>query len=177
MGMLTGLLYCGDCGAKMYQVRGQGWAHDKEYFTCATYRKRKGECTSHQIRNVVIEQIVLEQLRKIFVYATEDEGKFADMIRKQKAVEQGKKLRKKNASMKKRSSAQSSSIPSSRGYMRTTSAARCRMSDMQRWLQATKPNRKRSTCASQNFKKHSVQSNRQHGKSPHSCSRSKSIQR
>ena len=93
MGMLAGLLYCGDCGAKLYQVRGQGWAHDKEYFTCATYRKRKGECTSHQIRNVVIEQIVLEQLRKIFVYATEDEGKFADMIRKQKAVEQGKKLR------------------------------------------------------------------------------------
>ncbi len=42
---------------------------------------------------MVIEQIVLEQLRKIFVYATEDEGKFAYMIRKQKAVEQGKKLR------------------------------------------------------------------------------------
>ena len=93
MGMLTGLLYCGDCGAKMYQVRGQGWEHSKEYFTCASYRKATGECTSHQIRNVVIEQIVLQQLRKIFVYANDDESKFVEMIRKQKAVEQGKKLR------------------------------------------------------------------------------------
>ncbi|MGI6585060.1 MAG: zinc ribbon domain-containing protein [Lutisporaceae bacterium] len=52
MGMLSGMMFCADCGAKLYQVRGKGWTHDKEYFVCATYRKKKGMCSSHQIRNV-----------------------------------------------------------------------------------------------------------------------------
>ena len=36
---------------------GRGWEHDKEYFVCATYRKVKGGCSSHQIRNVVVEEL------------------------------------------------------------------------------------------------------------------------
>ena len=55
MHMLSGLIFCGDCGNKMYHVRCQGWDHSKEYFTCATYRKQRGGCTSHQIRTEVIE--------------------------------------------------------------------------------------------------------------------------
>ena len=41
MGMLSGMMFCADCGAKLYQVRANGWTHDKEYFVCATYRKQK----------------------------------------------------------------------------------------------------------------------------------------
>nr|WP_283205662.1 zinc ribbon domain-containing protein [Garciella nitratireducens] len=58
-------MFCADCGAKLYQVRGKGWTHDKEYFVCATYRKKKGMCSSHQIRNVVVEQLLLEDLRRV----------------------------------------------------------------------------------------------------------------
>jgi len=93
MGMLAGLMYCGDCGAKMYQVRAQGWTHDKEYFTCATYRKKTGNCSSHQIRNVVIEKIVLEQLQNIFRFARDYEAEFVDAITQRQKAARGKALR------------------------------------------------------------------------------------
>ena len=93
MGMLAGLMYCGDCGAKMYQVRAQGWTHDKEYFTCATYRKKTGNCTSHQIRNVVIQQIVLQQIQRIFKYAKECEAEFIATITQRQKAERGRALR------------------------------------------------------------------------------------
>lgn len=41
MPTLSCMLYCKDCGAKLYQVRGKSWSHDKEYFVCASYRKQK----------------------------------------------------------------------------------------------------------------------------------------
>ena len=54
MPTLSGMVYCADCGSKMYQVRARGWEHEKEHLVCSTYRKRgKSNCTSHQIRNVV----------------------------------------------------------------------------------------------------------------------------
>ena len=41
MPILSGMVYCADCGAKLYQVRGKGWPHEKEYMVCASYRKKR----------------------------------------------------------------------------------------------------------------------------------------
>ena len=87
MGMLSGMMYCADCGAKLYQVRANGWTHDKEYFVCATYRKVKGGCSSHQIRNVVIEQLVLEDLRMITDFARHHEQEFIETLRRSSEIE------------------------------------------------------------------------------------------
>ncbi|MEN6591000.1 MAG: hypothetical protein ABFC76_06680 [Fervidobacterium sp.] len=38
-------MFCADCGAKLYNVRGKGWTHDKEYLICATYCKKTGMCS------------------------------------------------------------------------------------------------------------------------------------
>ena len=87
MHMLSGLVFCGDCGNKMYHVRCKGWDHSQEYFTCATDRKQRGGCTSHQIKTEVIEQIVLAQLQSIIRFASEREAEFTEMVmqRSQKA--------------------------------------------------------------------------------------------
>lgn len=82
MGILSGMMYCADCGAKLYQVRANGWTHDKEYFVCATYRKKKGLCSSHQIRNVVIEELVLDDLRTVISFAKEHEREFIELVKK-----------------------------------------------------------------------------------------------
>lgn len=76
MPVLSGMLFCADCGNKLYQVRGKGWSHDKEYFVCATYRKQKGKCSSHQIRNIQIEAILLHELRTITSFAKQHEEEF-----------------------------------------------------------------------------------------------------
>lgn len=93
MGMLSGMMYCADCGAKLYQVRANGWTHDKEHFVCATYRKVKGGCSSHQIRNVVVEQLVAEDLRKVLAFAKEREAEFIRIVTNNSEKELAKELR------------------------------------------------------------------------------------
>jgi site-specific DNA recombinase len=104
MGVFSGMMFCADCGAKLYQVRANGWTHDKEYFVCATYRKKKGLCSSHQIRNVVIVELVLDDLQQVVTYVKEHERDFIaaatrssekriaeDLRMSQKEYEQGQK--------------------------------------------------------------------------------------
>lgn len=93
MPILSGMLFCADCGAKLYQVRGRGWEHSKEYFVCATYRKQKGKCSSHQIRNVVIEQLLLDDIRRVTSYAREHEDEFVRLVTKKSKQETERNLR------------------------------------------------------------------------------------
>ena len=60
MPVLSGMVFCADCGAKLYQVRGRSLPQS-EYMVCATYRKKGKEvCPSHQTRNSVIETLLLD---------------------------------------------------------------------------------------------------------------------
>ncbi len=93
MPILSGMLFCADCGAKLYQVRGRGWEHSKEYFVCATYRKQKGKCSSHQIRNVVIEQLLLDDIRRATSYAREHEDEFVRLVTQKSKQETERNLR------------------------------------------------------------------------------------
>lgn len=87
MPILSGMLFCADCGAKLYQVRHRGWEHDKEHFVCATYRKVKGGCSSHQIRNVVVENLILEGIHSMIKLVSEHEDEFVEMVTKKKRAE------------------------------------------------------------------------------------------
>lgn len=81
MPLLSGMVYCADCGAKMYQVRCKRFTHEQEYMVCATYRKiGKAQCPSHQIRNVVIEELLLDCIRSITALAREHEDDFVKMV-------------------------------------------------------------------------------------------------
>lgn len=93
MPLLSGMLFCADCGSKLYQVRGRGWTHDKEYFVCATYRKKKGGCASHQIRNVVVEKLLLDDLRRITAFARERESEFVELVAQHSRQEVDKLMR------------------------------------------------------------------------------------
>ena len=75
MGMFSGLLFCADCGNKMNQCR----TIEKPslaYFLSATYRKDRTQCKTHSIRNVVLQEIVLKNLREAIQYVTEYEAEF-----------------------------------------------------------------------------------------------------
>lgn len=93
MGILSGMMFCADCGNKLYQVRGKDWEHDKEYFVCATYRKVKGGCRSHQIKNVVVEQLLLQDLQRVTSFAREHEDEFLQLITSKSEKELNKELK------------------------------------------------------------------------------------
>ncbi|MCD8015246.1 MAG: recombinase family protein [Lachnospiraceae bacterium] len=93
MPILSGMLFCADCGAKLYQVRHRGWTHEKEHFVCATYRKVKGGCASHQIKNVVVEDLLIDGIRDICSYASTHEDEFVELVTKKTQDELNKSLR------------------------------------------------------------------------------------
>jgi site-specific DNA recombinase len=49
---------------------------------CSTYRKIKGGCSSHQIRNEVVEELLLDGIQTVTVYARDCEAKFIELVTK-----------------------------------------------------------------------------------------------
>lgn len=80
MPVLSGMVYCADCGAKMYQVR-CSTMKQKEYLVCASYRKKsKRTCSSHQIKNEVLEKLILADIQRITSFVKENEKEFIEMV-------------------------------------------------------------------------------------------------
>lgn len=93
MPALSGMVYCADCGHKLYQVRGR-CLPQSEYMVCATYRKKgKSVCPSHQIRNSVIEQLLLEDLQRVTAYARNHEDEFLRLVTRNSEKALDRKLR------------------------------------------------------------------------------------
>ena len=76
MGIFSGLLYCAECGGKMYQCRATNFTEEQKYFICSTYRKGKDLCTTHSIKNVVLHETVLRNLREAIQYVSQHEAEF-----------------------------------------------------------------------------------------------------
>ena len=60
---------------------------------CATYRKQKGKCTSHQIRNVQVEQILLTEINRMLAFVRERESEFVELLTKKNEKELNRQLR------------------------------------------------------------------------------------
>ena len=95
MGMFSGLLFCADCGGKMYLCRANRYKPEQEYYLCSTYRKDRALCTTHSIRRVVLEEIVLRNLREAIQYVSQHEDDFIQQAADQSLREQNKELAQK----------------------------------------------------------------------------------
>ncbi len=90
--MFSGLVYCADCGKRMYLCRCKGMKQ-KEYFNCSSYRKKKKRtCTSHQIKVEAVEKVVLADLQRVFAMATDRGSEFLALIKQNADKESRKKL-------------------------------------------------------------------------------------
>ena len=79
--IFSGLLFCGDCGYKMYLQQGAGTLERKHAYTCGKYRNRirTGElCTTHYIRKSVLKELVLADLQRVLSYVKEHEQEFIE---------------------------------------------------------------------------------------------------
>ena len=80
MSPLSGLVYCAECGKKMYLCRCTTMKQ-KEYFNCSSYRKNlKRTCTSHQITVEALNLLIQDDLRRTIHFATSQNERFLQAL-------------------------------------------------------------------------------------------------
>lgn len=73
----SGLIYCADCGAKMY--RSKNLKIPCDYYRCGRYDK-KGTCTAHTVKTAKLNQMVLDCIKKLYALAVSDEKALLNML-------------------------------------------------------------------------------------------------
>ncbi len=92
MNMLSGMLYCADCGKKMYLCR-CSTVKQAEYFNCSSYRKQKKRtCTSHQITAHAVEEMIADDLRFTVRFANEQKEQFLELLKRKADLTERKTL-------------------------------------------------------------------------------------
>lgn len=93
---LTGLLYCADCGGKMYVHRTNNGKRISQY-TCSQYSKvpvGKLCTTQHRINEDVVLSLVSEMLKAIAEYAKHDRAEFLRVVQEAQSSQQTAEVRK-----------------------------------------------------------------------------------
>ena len=93
---LTGLLYCADCGGKMYVHRTNNGKRISQY-TCSQYSKvpvGKLCTTQHRINEDVVLSLVSEMLKAIAEYAKHDRAEFVRVVQEAQSSQQTTKVGK-----------------------------------------------------------------------------------
>lgn len=98
---LTGLLYCADCGAKMYNHRNRGnpEKHRVPYnwFECSTYtlayQRRTHACHNHHISTNAVRTLLLETIRTVSAYAIANKDEFMEKVRSASQLRQAEAVK------------------------------------------------------------------------------------
>ncbi len=81
--LFSGLLYCADCGSKLYYCAAKSIKAENEFYRCSQYKENRGACSIHYIRDVVLKELVLESIRAVAKYVGEFEPVFLHFFAKQ----------------------------------------------------------------------------------------------
>ncbi len=94
--ILTGLVYCPDCGKPMYEHHCRKASNQQilkyDRYECSTYsqmvKRNKNLCTSHSISRQSLTEIVLDAIRLVGRYAIENPQEFRRKVQEQFSVQQ-----------------------------------------------------------------------------------------
>jgi DNA invertase Pin-like site-specific DNA recombinase len=79
---LTGLVYCADCGSRMYNQREARVKLDsKDIYYCPQNKKYPSKCTMHYIRTSVLRALVLDAIKAVSGFVRESEEEFVRVVR------------------------------------------------------------------------------------------------
>lgn len=91
--LFSGLVFCPDCGSKLYFCASKSLKPNQEFFCCSNYRSGRGTCSIHFIRNVVLEQIVLETISNLADFVRCYEPVFLYLLAKKNSAIQKAELK------------------------------------------------------------------------------------
>ena len=90
---LTGIVFCADCGRKMYNKR-----YDKsDTYNCSTHKFGENKfdemCTPHHIKSSAVREIILDALQRTSGYVREHEAAFIELVREKSALMHGETVK------------------------------------------------------------------------------------
>lgn len=74
--IFSGLLFCYDCGKKMYFQSPVTDLNAKDHYRCSSYKKNVTLCSSHWILDSTLQALVLENIQKVVAYMKNFEDLF-----------------------------------------------------------------------------------------------------
>lgn len=91
--MFSGMLYCSDCGEKMYFCASNNSKFEQSFFECSVHHKHRDKCKIHFIRSVVLEDLVQTHMNAVVSYVARYEQHFREVMTEKLQVESEEKLR------------------------------------------------------------------------------------
>lgn len=127
-GLFSGLLYCADCGGKLYFCTTNSFTPKQDHYVCSHYKSNTGTCSAHFIREETLKLFVLQRIFDVTALFFDDAMAF-EKLRKSITSKKPKK-RPRNASVElpRRKNVLPNLTAFSSAFMRTTSAAQSAMS-------------------------------------------------
>ena len=106
---LTGLVYCADCGEKMYNHRNKGGSKGKPYpsnfFDCSTYTRSRQKflksCRSHHITTKALNTLILDTIKNVSKYAISNRKEFIEKVRATSQLRQEEEVKDIKRKLKK----------------------------------------------------------------------------
>lgn len=88
--LFSGMIFCNDCGSALTLCRSHADETGINRYVCSRYRNMRGErkCESHYIREEVLNNLVLENLRTVISYARDYEDEFIRQVTDNALTEQ-----------------------------------------------------------------------------------------
>jgi hypothetical protein len=104
---LTGLVYCADCGGRMYNHL---WSPTPKYdsqdaYVCNRYSRYPRKCTMHYIKTSVLRALALEAIKRVSGFVRGNKEEFIRLVREEsevRSVEAAKAKREQLAKNRKR---------------------------------------------------------------------------
>lgn len=99
--IFSGLLFCNDCGKKMYFQSPVVDLKAKEHYRCSSYKHDTSACTSHYISDEALQIIVLENIQRVISYMKDYEDLFIKEQLAKSTQEEIKKISKNKKELEK----------------------------------------------------------------------------
>lgn len=92
-GLFSGLLYCADCGEKLYFCTTNSFTPKQEHYICSNYKSNTGTCSAHFIREETLKLFVLQRIFDITAMFFDDIQNFQKAVYQQRFAEAEKAIK------------------------------------------------------------------------------------